>query len=437
MRKYLIKSIATGLPKTFGSAFFAIALIPLIIRNVGMDAYGAWTLVCIFVGLSGALDIGIPKALVYLLPQTQQREEANALFSASAAITACLVGLVVTIGLLVLFLDLPILGGANLISRSLNNLFVLSGINIVSCSLLNSLCFSLLEARYKIYVVNICFFILTALNYTLVFLLSLFSNNVEYMIYCTNLTYIAVLCVNIALVKIYTDIGFAKVTLHAVKTVFLKGKDFFVLGLLHTITLPLNRYLVLFFSANLAACGIYDVSLKVANMSQAALICFSAPLFSLFAGYGKNNVDKITRVLHVIFILLAILYVLGVSAYLIVGKQMLEFAFGESDPQLFYAALFLILGIGLDGVSEPHIRALWALGHVKKCIGIRLCISSINIGFIFLLFFVEQPLYRITLAIMLARMMGAFLFISAFYRLYPAVQNLDARTVTGEIANVR
>ncbi len=41
MKTYLAKGVVTGIPKSFGSVLIAIVLIPLIMRNVGDDVYGA------------------------------------------------------------------------------------------------------------------------------------------------------------------------------------------------------------------------------------------------------------------------------------------------------------------------------------------------------------------------------------------------------------
>ncbi len=110
MVKYMAKSLATGIPNTLGSALFAIVLIPLIVRNIGKEQYGAWTLLFIFLGLSASLDIGIPKALVYLIPREKNRDEVNRLFTASAFLVGCLMLLVLLFAFALIYFKVPVWG---------------------------------------------------------------------------------------------------------------------------------------------------------------------------------------------------------------------------------------------------------------------------------------------------------------------------------------
>ena len=418
MIKYLTKSVATGIPRTFGSAFIAMALIPLIMRNVGADVYGAWTLLFIFVGLSSSLDIGIPKALIYLIPKEDVENEANRIFSASVVITLILMTLVVVIGTVLIFFRIPVWGNSAKISPSLSNLLLLSGVNIVCCGLISSLCQSLLEARYKIHFVNIIFFLRTALLYITVFLVSIQFTKIDHLVYTTNLIFILFVFIDISSIKILTRTELTFPRWSHVEVVFQRGKEFFMIGLATSIVRPLARYLVALLSVDIAANGVYDISVKIAMMAVGALSCFSVPLFSIFSGYGMEQTDKIKRVLIYITSLLATLFVLGVSTYWLLGKHILEFAFQEYDLRLFTTSWILLLGFGLFAVFEPYVRALWAMGHTKKCAAIRFCILVMFIVFVQTFAVVTEPLYRISLALATALSTGGVLFFSLFYSLY-------------------
>lgn len=418
VNNYMTKALATGIPRTFGGAIFAMALVPLIVRNIGMEKYGTWTLLFIFLGLSASLDIGIPKVLVYLIPKEKNRDEVNRIFTASVFIVCCMMFLVLSIALALIYLRVPVWGSDATISISLSNLLLMSGANIVCCGLLHSLCSSLLEAHYKIHIVNIVYLALTLLNYSVVFITTIFSSRVEHLIYGTNLVYIVIAVLSVILAKRCTEIRLSSLRFFYIRTILLRGKDFFAIGLITSVFWPLMRYLVVLLSADMAACGIYDISLKIAVMASSALTCFSIPLFSLFSGYGKENIVKIKHVIFRMTCLLAFLFVFGVSTYMLIGGKILEFAFDKYDARLFNISLILLVGAALPSVFDPFVRALWALGHTKKCAVIRFFMLIVNISLFFLLAFITEPLHRISFAIALSLSAGGLSYFVVFYRLY-------------------
>ena len=418
MRAYLAKGVATGIPRTFGGAFIAMVLIPLILRNVGANVYGAWTLVFIFTGLSANFDIGIPKALVYLIPKTDNRAEIDSIFSASVVITVCLMMVVVAIGIALVFFQVPLLGSKAKIAMPLSNLLLLSGVNIICCSLLSSLYQSLLEVNYKIHYVNVIFFFQTALHYFAVFLVSMYSSRVAHLIYATNLIFITFSIVNVFSVRILTDTRLISHRLNHIKVVLHRGKDFFAIGLATSVLQPLTRYLVALLAVDIAANGVYDISLKIAMMAAGALSCFSVPLFSIFSGYGKKQIVKIKSILYKMTLLLLVLFTLGATIYLFKGEALLEFVFGAVDSRLFLTSLILLLGRALSAVFEPYVRAMWALGHTKQCVAVKFWGLFMTIVLVFVLSFISEPLYRIALSYVAPMLCGVVLLFFLFYGLY-------------------
>lgn len=433
MRAYLIKSIATGLPNAFGSALISMALIPIIIRNIGLDQYGTWTLLFIFVGLNATLDIGIPKALVFLIPKTADRAEVNAFFTASAVIMAGLLAAVLAASAAAIRFPVPVWGDSAAITPELGALLLLAGAAILCGGLISSLCHAILEAHYKIHLVNATLLILTVSNYSVVLAVSVISPRIEHIIYATTTVYLGIALLNIVLMRWSTGVRFARPARRHVKTILSRGKDFFLLGLITSIPRPLMRYLVVFLAANMATCGLYDIALKIAMIAGAVLACFSAPLFGIFSGYGPENIGKIKTLLHRMVFLLAGLLVLGVALYLWLGKAILEFILGISDFRLFAASLILLAGIGANAVFEPYVRALWALGHTQKCAVIRSVVVGVNVGLVALLSFMHEPLYRVSSAFALSLFLGGVLFALLFYRLH----GLGAPTATGAMPDAR
>ena len=190
------------------------------------------------------------------------------------------------------------------------------------------------------------------------------------------------------------------------------------MGLATSVPRPLARYLVALLAVDIAACGIYDISLKIAMMASGALTCLSVPLFSLFSGYSEERIAKIKRIVHRTTFLLAGFSVLGVATYVLWGNDMIAFAFGDGDSRLFNTSLILLAGLALTAVFEPSVRALWALGHTGKCMVVRFWTLFMFVVMVFAFSFLREPLYRIAFSFALGEACGGVLMFLLFHRLY-------------------
>ena len=399
MKGYLTKAIAVGIPSTLGSSLLAILLIPPILRNVGIENYGTWSLVFIFTGISSTLDIGLPRSLVFLIPKATGEAEANELFTACAALIGGLILLTILVGLTIIQMGIPVWGASNQIPRPIGELLIYTGITVVSSCLVSSLAYSVLEATSRIYVVNICNFTQTVLTYSLAMAASIYFRNARGLIIASDISYILMALVNLVLMWTLTGIRFGKLLRRSISSVLSCGFDFFILGVINTLAMPLMRYLIVRFSPSMAMVGIYDIALKVSQTGNAVLTSFSVPLFSLFSSYGLRQIDVIRKTARRMAWVITALLAAGILFTFAVGAPLFTWLLKVDGRAVRSTAIILLVGWGATSIFQPYIRALWALGKTRQCSIVNLGMLLVNALLIWVFAGVHNPLYRVSMAI--------------------------------------
>lgn len=425
---YLKKSVSTGLGKSLGSTLIAVIFIPLIIYRIGIENYGIWMLLVIFMGISSVADIGLSKSLVYFLPRQKSQEDINEMYSAGFFLNSFSVLLVAVFGFIVFISGVNVWGANAPIPYETGRLLLVSGLIIAACSLATTFYRFVLEALYKIYIVNVGFLLLTALNYISIYLLSFVTDKIEHFILATTAIYIFMLFFHWAIVRTKLNVSLHVPRLATIRKMAKYSFGFFIVGSFFTITDSANRYLIIFFGGSAATYGIFDVALKVAFMGFSCLQSFAAPLFSLFANYGEDRMSEIKHILNRSFFWLSGVYVAGCLLFLIFGRYALDMFFGKNSPELFSASLILVLGITFFGIAEPCHRALLALGHLRLVFKINAVQLVTN--FLFIAIFADlEPLYRLSLAYSLSWAVTAAVHIIVFRMCYFHSRKLTQQTL--------
>lgn len=413
MRNYFKKSFSTGMLNVGGSALISAIFIPLIVQKLGLELYGKWTMVLIFSGFSNIADMGVSKAMVYLIPKHKEQKDINEIYSAGLIINNMLVLILGTICIAVYFSGINVWNTDKAISNELGNKLFIVGCFIACCSLATQFYRSIIEAFYKIYFVNIGFLLLTILNYIPIYLLSLHTKDVSYFIYSTALMYIVVLFFHILVFKLTCSVNFNIPHITIYKKIISSSAKFFSIGLLIGAVLPINRYLLIYISDDTQTYGAFDIALKIAMMANSFLSLFATPLLSIFSGYGKERLGEIKAILNRSLIWLGSAYLIGCSVFYIYGKNILQLLFKVETGDVFIATLVLIMGICLTGVSEPFYRAFLGLGTLRVPFGIKIVLVILNFIIILILFHFP-PLYRIAFAIAISYGFTSILTVAIF-----------------------
>src|SRR5688572_17893232 len=107
---YLRRAASAGLLNSATSAACVALVLPAIIGNIGFEAYGSWAILGAFVGVAGIFDLGMSKALVFLIPRGEFSER-ELLCTAFALCLGAIFAAVALVWLLLLG-GVPIFGAA-------------------------------------------------------------------------------------------------------------------------------------------------------------------------------------------------------------------------------------------------------------------------------------------------------------------------------------
>ncbi len=419
---YFKKASFTGLAKSIGSALITVIFIPLIIHRIGMENYGVWMLLAVFMGISAVADLGLTKSIVYFIPRQKLQEDINEVYSAGIFVNGFMILLVAVIGLIVYWSGINIWGTNNAVSYELGRLLFVCGLVVACSTLVISLYQSVLEAFFKIHIVNIGFFLLTALNYIFVYLLSFFTTKPEHFVIATSTIYVFIVFLHWAAVRAKTTASLHVPKWETIHMVVKYAFGFFAVGVPWTITYTINRYLVVALGGSAASYGIFDIALKIAFFAMTFLQAFVAPLFSAFVNYGEKRIHEIQYILKRSLPGLGGAYVLGCFLFFIFGERILALLLKNSTSELFSTSFVLILGIAFFAVADPFYRAFLALGRLKLMFMLSLIQPIVNIlGFVVLADF--DPLFRVSLAFSLSWAITALAHMIMFRLAYPYQHN--------------
>jgi O-antigen/teichoic acid export membrane protein len=417
LRDYFKKSFSTGILNVGGSAIITAIFIPLIVQKLGLELYGKWAMVFIFPSFSGIADMGISKAMVYLIPKQSNQDEINEIYSAGFVINSTLIILLSIICIFVYLSGVNVWNTEHAISKSFGDKLFITGSFIACCSLATQFYRSVLEAYYKIYYANIGFLLQTIVTYIPIYILAHYSKDITKFIYCTAAMYILIAFFHFFVMQYTCSAMFNFPRKNSFKKIFLISFNFFSIGLLISIVYPVNRYLLISLSDDTKAYGVFDIALKIAMMANSFLALFATPMLSIFSGYGSERISEIKSILNRSLVLLGAAYFFGCVTFYIVGEKLLQWVFKVQTGEVYIATFVLMVGICLTGVSEPFSRALLAIGRLRFIFNIKVSALAINLMIIVFLRKVF-PLLRISLGIATAYIITSIVVMVYFYKVY-------------------
>ena len=106
--KYLAVSTISGIFNNIGSLIITFACIPVIINNIGLELYGAWSITFVFLGLSAFASLGLDKPLIIALSNNKKNKGSYIGIIITIQILASLVFFLIL--LFVNILELPVFG---------------------------------------------------------------------------------------------------------------------------------------------------------------------------------------------------------------------------------------------------------------------------------------------------------------------------------------
>lgn len=416
-KKYLFNSIFFALNNTIVSALIAFIFIPLIINNIGVNAYGVWSLLAIFTGLAGLGDFGLSKAIVYFISNKKIGIKRNLFFSAALLLNVVIVTLVAVIILYFLYFDFTLFSNNPEINAKLDKYIIfIGGVSFIS-SIIIGFAKALMEASFRISLANNLSLLLTFLIYIPVYIASFFTVDLFLLVGLYGLANIIVLIIHVYLVFSKLSFKFIVPSRYLITKVFRYSLSFLTIGVINIILLPLCRYLIVTNSADGTAHAIFDVACKISLAATSILMSFCAPLYSLFSGFGIKNKQQVFTYVAGFSKKIFILFLVGNISFWFIGKHICELMLPEYHIDLFYVTSVMLFCISFTACAEPAVRAMWSFGQVFISAIIKLGLLFFNLLFIFL-FLKLDPLYKYSLAYSIPFFIVSLLYLFHFFLFY-------------------
>lgn len=377
--KYLQKNFLASTSKTLITSLVTLLLLPLIIKKLGIELYGIISLTLLFSGVSSLIDLGLSKAIILLSGEKGVNE--NKIVSSALYINLFIISLllIVFVGLQLLSVDLL---GSNLNVDESNKFIILNiGFILLVLMLLNNLCRTILEAKYKMHIVNLTLAIYTPLLYLSIFIVSFFTNKIYVFVLLPLILTFLMFAFNVIYLKANTSIQIIKVTKSDIAFVLKKSFAFLNIGLINSMVMPLMRYLFVLLVADVALYGVFDLSFKIAMLANSFILSLAAPMFAVFSKEVKTNSKKMIQVAYKIFYISIAMYLAINVGYYFLGNFVLSFLdIEKTNLELLYNITFiLILSLGTVAVVEIFYRFFLGNNQLKKAFLLKLMVPVFGV----------------------------------------------------------
>ena len=276
--------------------------------------------------------------------------------------------------------------------------------------LLNNLCRTILEAKYKMHVVNLVLAIYTPLLYLSIFILSFFTKQIIAFVLTPLILTLLMFAFNVIYLRLTTTIKLVKVAKTDIKFVLKKSLAFLNIGLINSMIMPIMRYVFVLLVADVALYGIFDLSFKIAMLANSFILSLATPMFAVFSKEIKANSKKMTQVAYKIFYISIAMYIAINIGYYFLGEFVLTFL--SLEPQnlnlLYNITFLLILSLGTVAVVEIFYRFFLGNNQLKKAFLLKLIVPVLAVILFFVLKDVEL-IYRFIYAYGISLVISAIL----------------------------
>lgn len=390
---YLRKNFVVSTSKTFTVSLVTLFLLPLIIKRLGLELYGVISLTMLFSGVSSLIDLGLSKAVILLSGDKKISE--NKIISSALFINLFIIGALFIVFVFLQLLSFDLLGGDINIDYENRFIVINTGFLLLVLMLLNNLCRAILEAKYKIHVVNLILTIYTPLLYGTIFILSFFTTQIiVYILTPLILTFLMFLF-NVFYLKRNTTIRIVKVAKSDIKYVLKKSFAFLNIGIINSAVMPTMRYVFVLLVADVDLYAIFDLSFKIAMLANSFILSLSTPMFAVFSTEIKSNSKKMMKVAYKIFNISLAMYIVLNIGYYFFGYYFLTFLSLEYKnlSVLYNISFLLIISLGSVALVEVFYRYFLGNNQLKKAFFLKLIVPVFGI-ILFFIFNDVEYIYR-------------------------------------------
>ena len=382
IKSYIFKNLLTGSIKTILSSIIAVISIPIIISKIGIGNYGIISIVLIFSSFTGMVDLGLSKGLIYFHnDKTNNDNEISAIYF----INICLFLVFLLLGGVIYVLDLNLLGKNLDIEPTVLRWINCISIITLSFGVINNLLRASLEAKFKLPIVNWGFLIQAFIINIGWLVLAIYNANIFFFIFVPLIsTIITISYHSFFLPSIFTLLK--KPELKSIKNVFNITLQFFKVGALNSMHLPIIKFLFIYLSGDQRAIGIFEVSTKLALLTKTLLSYVSNPFFSIVSNYKeKNSIFLLTKIKEVTKLLI-IVALLGYTIFIILNDFLISYFFNEYTSEIFKVLNITLIGYLFIAASEGVQKYFLGLGRINLVANVKFSTIILNLVIILILY---------------------------------------------------
>ncbi len=416
---YLKKSFFTGAFKTVIVAFSTIILLPLIIQQVGMETYGLISLTMIFGGMAVFVDFGIAKSVTLLIGQDNEKSYDNIYVSSAILINMLILILIGLVLIALVYFNVPILGKQLQISNSLKNYIVFVGFILLVLMLINNLLTAILEAYYLVHYINVGFTLSSISINIFIYITSLLTDSLYFLLMAPVVSFLLVSFFLINTIRNHTNLRLTKPNKNQINSVLSVSYKFFNIGLINSLMIPANKYLLIYLTGSSTILGVFDIGLKIAMIANSFLNSIAQPLFGVFSNI-KNNKKEIFKIAANSSLLIFSLYIIGNILFYFTGEYITNIIDHKHHNELFIIGLILLVGVTFSSVSEPFYRALLGTERLNEALYLKLLIPLFNI-IIYMFLVNDNNLERIVFSYSIAVFLSSFIIIIYYIKTYKKI----------------
>ena len=386
IKKYIIQNLYTGIIKSLLTIILSSIAIPLIIRNIGIEQYGVISIVLVFSSFTGILDLGLSKTLISF--RTKERvniKEISAIYLINLGIFSLLIGFSIIMYLFKINLLGTKIMMAPQVLRLTNSLAML----LLALGILNNLLRASLEADFKLQLVNWGFLIQSTIIHLGWLSLSLLHADISLFLFIPLISSgIAIIYHLILLPPIYFTLQMPDIS--SIRNVLGITFQFFKIGSLNSIHLPLMKYIIILFLGEGRMIGIFELSTKLAVLANNLMAYISNPFFSIAAKHQQRNKEHVRRLIKKVTRFLLMISISGYVVFLVLNKFLILYFFKEYSNEIFDVLHFVLIGYLFIAASESVQKYYLGIGEIELVARIKgiaiilnmclvICLHSLNV----------------------------------------------------------
>jgi O-antigen/teichoic acid export membrane protein len=387
-----LSSIFNSATSLLGTVLF----LPFVIHRIGIDNYGLWALIWVFVGFASALDFGISRATVYLIARKQYAP--TAIISAAVVLVLFGAGIFSAAITILVAVGVPVFGPVVAHHEHLILWLAIGGCVIVIACVLTNIARGALEALFRGPAINIGYGLLTLLQYSAAALVTIWSKDPRALIASSVLVYLVIMALHIAYLFHVLPVNAVRPNRPIVMSIMSYGLTSWIADLPGLLIGPTALFLFALLATKGYEYGTFEISLKIAALAQSTLGMLASPLVVLAASLGTHHRARLHNIIARYLYAMTGLAAIGVILYWYCGRQMLGLFFKDNAGPIFRASIIMLLGTMFVAAVEPIARALTGLGKLKGLAVVRYAMLGVALLTLMLLSD-RMPLPRFSLAV--------------------------------------